>query len=131
MIAASVKDGDAIVDLLLQRGADVNQKSKPPNNSRGRFKTNHSLSLKQIKVARFVFIPPTLLFFFVMKTFSSSMGCFIVRPSLRSIKEPSRDRPQAIGEQAARLDSSERQARPVPVAPRRRCGLHAHGQIVT
>ncbi|KAI1133504.1 hypothetical protein F5Y10DRAFT_175 [Nemania abortiva] len=27
MIAASVKDGDAIVDVLLQRGADVNQKS--------------------------------------------------------------------------------------------------------
>lgn len=27
MIAASVKDGDAIVDLLLQRGADANQKS--------------------------------------------------------------------------------------------------------
>ncbi|KAI1459431.1 ankyrin [Annulohypoxylon moriforme] len=28
MIAASVKDGDAIVELLLSRGADVNQKSK-------------------------------------------------------------------------------------------------------
>ena len=28
MIAASVKDGDAIVDLLLQKGADVNQKSE-------------------------------------------------------------------------------------------------------
>ncbi|RWA03403.1 hypothetical protein EKO27_g11704 [Xylaria grammica] len=27
MIAASVKDGEAIVDVLLQRGADVNQKS--------------------------------------------------------------------------------------------------------
>ncbi|KAI2601802.1 ankyrin repeat-containing domain protein [Hypoxylon sp. NC1633] len=30
MIAASVKDGDAIVDLLLSRGADVNQKSEAP-----------------------------------------------------------------------------------------------------
>lgn len=30
MIAASVKDGDAIVDLLLQKGADVNQKSEMP-----------------------------------------------------------------------------------------------------
>ncbi|KAI1154893.1 ankyrin repeat-containing domain protein [Nemania diffusa] len=29
MIAASVKDGDAIVEVLLQRGADVNQKSIP------------------------------------------------------------------------------------------------------
>lgn len=28
MIAASVKDGDAIVELLLSRGADVNQKSE-------------------------------------------------------------------------------------------------------
>ncbi|KAI1479837.1 ankyrin [Daldinia eschscholtzii] len=28
MIAASVKDGDGIVDLLLSRGADVNQKSE-------------------------------------------------------------------------------------------------------
>ncbi|KAI1180556.1 hypothetical protein F4777DRAFT_528463 [Nemania sp. FL0916] len=27
MIAASVKDGEAVVDTLLQRGADVNQKS--------------------------------------------------------------------------------------------------------
>ncbi|KAI0854826.1 ankyrin repeat-containing domain protein [Xylaria cubensis] len=27
MIAASVKDADAIVDILLQRGADVNQKT--------------------------------------------------------------------------------------------------------
>ncbi len=27
MIAASVKDGDAVVHLLLSRGADVNQKS--------------------------------------------------------------------------------------------------------
>ncbi len=27
MIAASVKDGEAIVDLLLSRGADVNEKS--------------------------------------------------------------------------------------------------------
>jgi hypothetical protein len=27
MIAASVKDGEAVVDILLQRGADVNQKS--------------------------------------------------------------------------------------------------------
>ncbi len=27
MIAASVKDADAIVDLLLSKGADVNQKS--------------------------------------------------------------------------------------------------------
>jgi len=36
MIAASVKDGDAIVDTLLQKGADVNQKSKyyiPPSTS--------------------------------------------------------------------------------------------------
>ena len=28
MIASSVKDGDAIVDLLLKRGADVNARSK-------------------------------------------------------------------------------------------------------
>lgn len=28
MIAASVKDGDPIVELLLSRGADVNQKSE-------------------------------------------------------------------------------------------------------
>ncbi|KAI0450153.1 ankyrin repeat-containing domain protein [Xylaria acuta] len=28
MIAASVKDGDAIVGILLQRGADVNQKNQ-------------------------------------------------------------------------------------------------------
>lgn len=28
MIAASVKDGEKIVDLLLSRGADVNQTSK-------------------------------------------------------------------------------------------------------
>ncbi|KAI1657092.1 hypothetical protein F4813DRAFT_361584 [Daldinia decipiens] len=27
MIAASVKDGDAVVELLLSRGADVNQKN--------------------------------------------------------------------------------------------------------
>ncbi|KAI1265263.1 ankyrin repeat-containing domain protein [Xylariaceae sp. FL1019] len=27
MIAASIKDGDAVVDTLLQRGADVNQKN--------------------------------------------------------------------------------------------------------
>ncbi|KAH8156913.1 hypothetical protein CIB48_g11336 [Xylaria polymorpha] len=36
MIAASVKDGDAIVDLLLQRGADANQKNQngqPVNSS--------------------------------------------------------------------------------------------------
>ncbi|KAI1243719.1 hypothetical protein MGN70_013585 [Eutypa lata] len=31
MIAASVKDGDAIVDLLLQKGADVNQKTSKNN----------------------------------------------------------------------------------------------------
>ncbi|KAI0188391.1 ankyrin repeat-containing domain protein [Astrocystis sublimbata] len=29
MIAASVKDGEAIVDVLLQRGADVDQKKRP------------------------------------------------------------------------------------------------------
>jgi 26S proteasome non-ATPase regulatory subunit 10 len=29
MIAASVKEADAIVDLLLQKGADVNIKSTP------------------------------------------------------------------------------------------------------
>lgn len=29
MIAVSIQDGDSIVDLLLQKGADVNQKSKP------------------------------------------------------------------------------------------------------
>jgi hypothetical protein len=28
MIAASVKDGEKVVDLLLSRGADVNQTSK-------------------------------------------------------------------------------------------------------
>lgn len=28
MMAASIPDGEAIVDLLLQRGADVNLKSK-------------------------------------------------------------------------------------------------------
>ncbi|KAI8947124.1 ankyrin repeat-containing domain protein [Xylaria longipes] len=32
MIAASVKDGDAIVDILLQRGADVNQKNQSGQN---------------------------------------------------------------------------------------------------
>lgn len=31
MIAASVKDGDAIVELLLSRGADINQKSTAPS----------------------------------------------------------------------------------------------------
>jgi hypothetical protein len=30
MIAASVKDSDKIVDLLLARDADVNMTSKPP-----------------------------------------------------------------------------------------------------
>lgn len=30
MIAASVKEGDAVVDLLLQKGADVSIKSEPP-----------------------------------------------------------------------------------------------------
>lgn len=30
MIAASVKEGEAIVDLLLQKGADVNIKSTSP-----------------------------------------------------------------------------------------------------
>lgn len=29
MIAVSVKDGDAIVDLLLAKGADVNETSTP------------------------------------------------------------------------------------------------------
>ncbi len=29
MIAASVKDGDKIVDLLLSKGADVNETSMP------------------------------------------------------------------------------------------------------
>ena len=29
MIAVSVKDGDKIVDLLLQKGADINQTSMP------------------------------------------------------------------------------------------------------
>ena len=29
MIAASVKDSEKLVELLLQRGADVNQTSKP------------------------------------------------------------------------------------------------------
>jgi hypothetical protein len=31
MIAASVKDAEKIVDLLLSRGADVNEKSKLDN----------------------------------------------------------------------------------------------------
>lgn len=28
MIAVSVRDGDAVVDLLLSKGADINQKSE-------------------------------------------------------------------------------------------------------
>jgi len=31
MIAASVKDGEKIVDLLLSKGADVNEKSRSPS----------------------------------------------------------------------------------------------------
>jgi len=34
MIAASVKDSDKIVDLLLSRGADINEKSMPSSTCR-------------------------------------------------------------------------------------------------
>ncbi|OLN92883.1 Ankyrin repeat-containing protein C6C3.08 [Colletotrichum chlorophyti] len=33
MISASIKDGEPLVNLLLQKGADVNLKSKPPHSS--------------------------------------------------------------------------------------------------
>ena len=40
MIAASLKDGDEIVDLLLARGADVNAKSKLDTNDRPRHESS-------------------------------------------------------------------------------------------
>ncbi|GAW18735.1 hypothetical protein ANO14919_082170 [Xylariales sp. No.14919] len=50
MIAASVKDGEAIVDVLLQRGADVNQK-----NSNGQTALHFVSSKNNLEVARKLF----------------------------------------------------------------------------
>ncbi|KAJ8120356.1 hypothetical protein O1611_g10386 [Lasiodiplodia mahajangana] len=50
MIAASVKDGDAIVDVLLQRGADVNQK-----NQNGQTALHFVASKNNLEVARKLF----------------------------------------------------------------------------
>ncbi|KAI1806473.1 ankyrin [Daldinia bambusicola] len=47
MIAASVKDGDAIVDLVLSRGADVNQK-----NHNGQTALHFVASKSNLEVAR-------------------------------------------------------------------------------
>ncbi|XXG99104.1 alkaline ceramidase ydc1 [Hypoxylon texense] len=47
MIAASVKDGDAIVELLLSRGADINQK-----NNNGQTALHFVASKNNIEVAR-------------------------------------------------------------------------------
>ncbi|CAJ2513367.1 Uu.00g014860.m01.CDS01 [Anthostomella pinea] len=47
MIAASVKDGDALVDMLLQRGADVNQK-----NNNGQTALHFVASKSHLEVAR-------------------------------------------------------------------------------
>ena len=50
MIAASVKDGDTIVDLLLQKGADVNRK-----NNNGQTAMHFVASKNNLEVARKLF----------------------------------------------------------------------------
>ncbi|KAF2964521.1 hypothetical protein GQX73_g9066 [Xylaria multiplex] len=57
MIAASVKDGEAIVDILLQRGADVNQKNSNGQASLSQPKTalHFVASKNNLEVARKLF----------------------------------------------------------------------------
>ncbi|KAL9063565.1 MAG: hypothetical protein Q9157_008181 [Trypethelium eluteriae] len=54
-MAASRKDGDAVVDLLLSKGADVNMKSKqarPPENHNGQTALHFTASKNNLDAAR-------------------------------------------------------------------------------
>jgi hypothetical protein len=116
MIAVSLKEGEELVNLFLQKGADVNAKSKS---------LCLILILNKTLTSAYRFQRPSKSFFPFSSILdsatplSNNLLSHLTDPSpdstpLRSLQSAPRHRPQIARRQTSRLNPRQRQTRPVP-----------------